>query len=322
MSRKGRGQESSLELLLDTICNTFGGVVFIAMLVALLLQASKTRAIASVAPDSLPRPTLKKSDIIRLSTQADELASEIQQLESELAQVRGFVKEFATLEVEESLAKLHSAEQKQRLLELARVEILASIAADNTATVTALAAARQLADQAKTAEASAAEAVVNLKNAQEKHQSLLESAIRLEEEQKEKSITQSTGKAPRERDTDKREFGLLLRYGRVYRTHVHTGIWRTVNTADFHVEKTAVGNKATARPGAGIDMSTSTAEASIATLLADYPAAGWYPCIVVHPDSYDIFQSLKSTLVAKGYEYRVVATDKPVRDRDGVGRVQ
>lgn len=34
MGRRRRGSASSLDLLLDTICNTFGGVVFMAILVS------------------------------------------------------------------------------------------------------------------------------------------------------------------------------------------------------------------------------------------------------------------------------------------------
>ena len=38
MSRRRTRKQDSLELLLDTICNTFGGVLFIAILVVMLLQ--------------------------------------------------------------------------------------------------------------------------------------------------------------------------------------------------------------------------------------------------------------------------------------------
>src|SRR4051812_32206585 len=36
MSRRRREQPDSLELLLDTMCNTFGGIIMIALLIALL----------------------------------------------------------------------------------------------------------------------------------------------------------------------------------------------------------------------------------------------------------------------------------------------
>lgn len=38
--RRGRPADSSLELLLDTITNTFGGILFLAILVSLLLQST------------------------------------------------------------------------------------------------------------------------------------------------------------------------------------------------------------------------------------------------------------------------------------------
>ena len=43
MSRKSSASSDSLDLLLDTICNTFGGVLFIAMLVIILLNISAIR---------------------------------------------------------------------------------------------------------------------------------------------------------------------------------------------------------------------------------------------------------------------------------------
>ena len=42
MSRRQRRVADSLDLLLDTICNTFGGVLFIAMLVMILANLSGT----------------------------------------------------------------------------------------------------------------------------------------------------------------------------------------------------------------------------------------------------------------------------------------
>ena len=53
MSRRRTRKQDSLELLLDTICNTFGGVLFIAILVVMLLQQTGgAPAIPSPAPVS------------------------------------------------------------------------------------------------------------------------------------------------------------------------------------------------------------------------------------------------------------------------------
>src|SRR5215212_2230753 len=50
MSRRRRHQPDSLELLLDTMCNTFGGIIMIALLIALLSRdASSDTAITQRA---------------------------------------------------------------------------------------------------------------------------------------------------------------------------------------------------------------------------------------------------------------------------------
>ena len=58
MSRRRRQRtetNSSLDLLLDTICNTFGGIIFLAILVAVLLQFS------GAAPFETPATTSDES---------------------------------------------------------------------------------------------------------------------------------------------------------------------------------------------------------------------------------------------------------------------
>lgn len=52
MSRRRRQQPDSLELLLDTMCNTFGGIIMIALLIALL---SRDASSETSATESLPR---------------------------------------------------------------------------------------------------------------------------------------------------------------------------------------------------------------------------------------------------------------------------
>ena len=321
MSRRRRSDDSSLELLLDTICNTFGGVLFLAMLVSLLLQATRNQAAPSAA-DQPPKPAISKADVIRLSTETREMEAELEQLDTDLVRVRGFVRDFSTPGFAESLDQLHAEQKKQRDLEARRVELLVALAADKTAAATTAAGAMATRDRAKDAETTSRDAAALLETAQEKHDKLVRSAILLQEKVDKKNVIQSTGKAPRERDTDKREFGVLMRYGRMYLTHIHTGFSRVVNTKDFTIVEGIGLNKATARPGAGIDICGAAADAQLQELLEIYPPATWYPCIVVHPDSYDAFQVLKAKLVNKGYEYRVVATNKPVADQGGQGRVQ
>ena len=71
-NRRVKSSDDSLELLLDTICNTFGGIIFMALLVSVLSgQASNEVALASVEKG-------KQAELERLSV---ELSEELQNLE-------------------------------------------------------------------------------------------------------------------------------------------------------------------------------------------------------------------------------------------------
>ena len=56
--RRDSEGSDGLELLLDTICNVFGGIVFIAILVALLTSARNS----DVRREQLPEPGMAEVD--------------------------------------------------------------------------------------------------------------------------------------------------------------------------------------------------------------------------------------------------------------------
>jgi hypothetical protein len=101
-----------------------------------------------------------------------------------------------------------------------------------------------------------------------------------------------------------------------------------VNTEDFLVTVTGespqtMRNVASAKPYAGVDLKVADGrDAKVERVLKDFPADQWYPCLVVHPDSFTEFLVLKTLLVQKGYEYRPLPTDSEVADRGGDGRPQ
>ena len=64
MSRRKASEESSLELLLDTMCNTFGGVMFIA--ISLLV-------IISVMTQDMPQQDEEPADMATLQQEIESL---------------------------------------------------------------------------------------------------------------------------------------------------------------------------------------------------------------------------------------------------------
>ena len=82
MRRRNRSrQDSSLELLLDTICNTFGGILFISLLVIILLQTTTPRRDEPVPPTS--ELAMVEADNLR-----KELTAELKRLQKMISENR------------------------------------------------------------------------------------------------------------------------------------------------------------------------------------------------------------------------------------------
>lgn len=110
-------QDGSLELLLDTICNTFGGIVFISMLVVVLLNMSGETT-------SYQPPT-------------EESALELQQLTAELeaAQARLRILHQATRQRDDTIQQLVSKDQLILARKLVEAEALRTTRVEETATI-------------------------------------------------------------------------------------------------------------------------------------------------------------------------------------------
>jgi hypothetical protein len=78
--RGSSGDISSLDLLLDTICNTFGGIVFIALLLAILAQAAGETAKVDTTAER------RRLENTRRQQQVEELRASVHALEKRLQQ--------------------------------------------------------------------------------------------------------------------------------------------------------------------------------------------------------------------------------------------
>jgi hypothetical protein len=224
----------------------------------------------------------------------------------------------------EKLDAMQEAVRVENELASRRVRVLREIA-------DAQAAAARAAGKTAATERDRAEAERQLEMARERldaatrqREQLVQSAIRLRDDSARTATVSTTGRAPRERDTDKSEFGVMLKYGRMYLMHNYGSGEREVNTKDFVLTPGLLNNTAEPKPNAGLDLKTrSLSAAELQRYLAPHPARGWYPCLVVHPDSFEEFLTLKAALVSLGYEYRLMPTNKGVLDGGGEGgRVQ
>ena len=102
--------ESSLELLLDTMCNTFGGVMFIA--ISLFVVISAVRTATPERPEAV-RTEKIQAEIAFLENAVREAAQKLQNRRNELA-----VRQETTLsKQQEELALLEKLEQEEKLRE-------------------------------------------------------------------------------------------------------------------------------------------------------------------------------------------------------------
>ncbi|MCX7401518.1 MAG: hypothetical protein NTY87_00065, partial [Planctomycetia bacterium] len=271
-----------------------------------------------------PVPAVSAADLVRLDARAGEAERELAQLEAVVADVREMGGQMADPGYREKLDAMQEAVRAENALASRRVRVLREIA-------DAQAAAARAAGKTAVTERERAEAERELEVARERleaatreRERLVQSAIRLRDDAARTATVSTTGRAPRERDTDKIEFGVMLKYGRMYLMHDYRTGEREVNTKDFVLTPGLLNNTAEPKPNAGLDLKDrSLSAADLRRYLASHPAREWYPCLVVHPDSFQEFLTLKAVLVSLGYEYRLMPTNKGVLDGGGDGgRVQ
>jgi hypothetical protein len=317
MARRRRGADGSLELLLDTICNTFGGIVFIAMLVSVLLTQTRRRTEASAPVE--PHPALSAADLVRLQ-------AEVLEAEAEFEQIGDVAESFEAIVAQvdpdhrEQVAEMLEAEREATQVASEQARLLADLATAQAARARAASKAVAAERDADSRSARAVEATRRLEAAMMTRETLLESADILARSAAESATVRTKGRAPRMRDTDKLEFGVMLKYGRMYVMKTIRGGRALVNTADFWVVEERSHNTARPLPHRGLAIRRdATLPAEVEATLGDINPREWYLALVVHPDSFEAFLELKAVLVGLGYEYRLLPTNEPVVDRGGSG---
>lgn len=283
MTRKAAASGDSLDLLLDTICNTFGGILFIAMLVVILTnQASRDAAPAT--------PTAESSRTLR------KLRGELTDSESQLTKLRQAVRQKEDLERRfadpESLAlleSLRSIDDNSDVLMHDRAENLAKVAASQADLEETTRKLEQLADQ--------------LAQARER--------LRKEKEnlEREASIRARTSAAPQQRATQKLPLVYFLKGGRLcsYASHDENGDL-VQNDAETKVVEVAPGKKTIEPlPDAGLTVSMDGSNSNdIARRFSAFDKTRFHLTVFVFKDSFGQFESLKNQMIRSGFEYQLV----------------
>ena len=121
--KRRRPADSSLELLLDTICNTFGGVLFLAILVCILLHNTGH---SNSHQQNGPRFT--EADVIELVRRQQELESALEGLRSAAAQQDRLTAQFIKPEAKDLHDSVAQSRKERESLDVERRKVLAEIA--------------------------------------------------------------------------------------------------------------------------------------------------------------------------------------------------
>jgi len=296
MSRRKRGGESSLELLLDTICNTFGGILFVAILIVVMLRlTSKTKA-----DSETPLPT--EVEQLELERQYEELKGTLDALSKAMA-AASEMNQVVDPNTSQLLAEYRTRQQIRHELMAERLETLESVAELTQAT-----------DKGNRDYQENTEKKQDLERQQEDLQSELKEAVAKRTQKVDYSQL---------RPSDKQEVGIVLRYGRLYVWHRYGrgGTREGLNTDEFVVLEDTDGQvRSTPNPAAGtaIDETDQSAREVTARLSAFDPSYKVF-AVIIWPDSFDQFRQVKEAMLQLGFNYRLMPMElgEKVYDRGG-----
>jgi hypothetical protein len=197
MSRRKLVIPDSLELLLDTICNTFGAVIFISILLSLLVRDSGLRKGVTSLPDEV------LAVIAARTQEVAEAKSRQAALEIQMAQQENLLERFASSESKGLANEIRKAVDHQAHLLERKTGVVDELT--------------QAESQALTMQANMKQQAVLLQKAHERHRALQQ------EMQQATTLSSRTARIPRIRRTEKFGLAYMLHDGRLYRATTPDG---------------------------------------------------------------------------------------------------
>ena len=283
-------QSDSTGLLLDTVCNVFGGIILIALLVALLAQETESQLKLDVNPDA--RMELLQRRVDRIIAENTRVRAKNTEMEKQLAALidPAIGKLMDTIEAsKQELARIrNNLVAMQRKLEISNLD------------------AEDLLENLKQARAEA-----DAELAREESRSLRLEAQLSQFKQQEQELTAQRKAArekqtvrlrlPKERTTGKEQVWVLVRHGRLYPTYLRQGSREARNEKSIKWTDTTLSQKADPIPGKGLNVIEN--RDGWKTYLRQLNPRSEFVAFVVWPDSYKAFNVAKLSVLSRGMIY-------------------
>jgi len=294
MSRRTISQPDSLEMLLDTMCNTFGGIILIALLIALLARDTK----------------VKEAETRAVTENEAMLQRRIASVEKDLADVRAqqtALERQARESAQSGLLSMIEARQRLRQLRGGLADVLRN--------------AHQKLDAGPAANAGQVEQAIRQMlqklNASEQRQTearALETSLKERQRELQLTLQQDSNRLaqaiarrvqrlrlPREHATTKTHLYVIVRYGRLYPFLVYRDGEPERNTTSLRwIDETPTTRRVEPLPTLGVPV---TNEGALAPFFRQFPADSLYLVFEVYEDSFAAFIAAKAAAIAQGFEY-------------------
>lgn len=284
MSRRRRSKinASSLDLFLDTICNAFGGIIFLSILIAVLAKMQDSRQSSRPSNENIPQ-----SEVDKFSRKLKELQSDrrriVATIES-LEKLRVGSDQIEVVELKEQISqanrKLDQAVAEQSLVSLKLSEVQVEVTNRRQESA-------ELEEKLVAAQASYLDKAKAVDDA-------LDSRVQKTE-------------LPSVRATNKGNLLMAMRYGKLYLISDPTDrFFGNYYVPHAIVTKTAFSTNVKLRREAGWDLSVAADVSHLEAALANELPQNTFLSVAVWPDSFKEFAGLKENCLRLGYDYQLL----------------
>jgi len=276
--KRRRKQPDSFELLLDTMCNTFGGIIMIALLIALLSRDASSDAEVRQRTEAVQK-------------QLEQAKMQIAEAERLQEQVRaqaadpGVTSAFALLTERDELRSAIDA-SRAMIESNATVVVTMPVAPDPAEVDRMLAERQRLTNEVRT----------------------LADAVEREGQARQRQF-----RLPRERATGKKTHYFIVRFGKIYPVHVMREAGRReLNDETLQWRGTPQGEIAVPRREVGINSVTGLG--LFAGVFNQIPKQTYAIHFLVYPDSFPGFIAARQIPTQRGYDvgWEFLPEDRPV----------
>lgn len=288
-TQRRRVQGSSLDLFLDTICNAFGGIMFISILTSILIQMRSNESDEQSTSNGI-----SESDAMNKQSELRQLLNKVETLSQTNSDRERLLFNEETSEASELI------NQKEKLAgELERIQKLQESLLGSTASK------GQVIEKIKQELTDLAQKLSDARLAVSERSKELDEAL--------DSVETTLPKVfPKVSTTSKGNLIFAIRYGKLYLISDVTG--RNKNEVNSkHATGVAVGGGIQVRlkKDAGWNMQSQADLSEIDAVLRSYSSSSTFISVAVFSDSHREFLDWKSKLAQMQYEYDLLPLDNP-----------